>query len=67
VQCRNHPDREARVVCQKMNVGYCQECLDNCESCTDPTGYCKFRSACMTWELCKKTVKQRLREEKESA
>jgi len=31
MQCRYHPDREAGVTCQKMEIGYCQECLDNCD------------------------------------
>ena len=26
-KCRHHPDRDACVVCQKMEVAYCQECL----------------------------------------
>jgi len=58
MQCRYHPDREARVICQKMGVGYCQECLDNCEACADPCVYCKFRSSCIIWELCKKSEKR---------
>jgi len=57
MQYRYHPGREARVICQKMGVGYCQECLDNCEACTDPCRYCKSRSSCMIWELCKKSEK----------
>jgi len=28
MKCRFHPDREAKVTCQKMDLGYCQECLD---------------------------------------
>ena len=27
-KCRHHPDRDACVACQKMEVAYCQECLD---------------------------------------
>ncbi len=30
MKCRYHPDRDAKVVCQKMGVGYCQEGLDDC-------------------------------------
>jgi hypothetical protein len=56
--CKNHPEREAIVKCQKMDIGYCQECLDNCEACTDPCGYCKFRSSCIIWELCKRSPKR---------
>ncbi len=58
MQCRYHPDRESRVKCQKMDIGYCQECLDNCEACTDPCGYCKFRWGCIIWELCRKSDKR---------
>jgi len=65
MQCRYHTDREARVVCQKMSVGYCQECLDNCEACTDPCVYCKDRPSCIIWELCRKSEK-RYRLEKEA-
>ncbi|MEW5736258.1 MAG: hypothetical protein AB1921_15535 [Thermodesulfobacteriota bacterium] len=64
MQCRNHPDREARVRCEKMQVGYCEDCLDNCEACTDPCGYCKFRSSCIIYDQCKKSDKaKRLKEE----
>jgi hypothetical protein len=55
--CKNHPERAARVQCQKMAVGYCQECLDNCEACTEPCGYCKFRTGCIIYELCKRSDK----------
>jgi hypothetical protein len=41
-----------------MEIGYCQECLENCEACTDPCGYCKFRTQCVIWELCKKSEKK---------
>lgn len=58
MNCRNHPDREARVQCQKMSIGYCQQCLDECEACTDPCGYCKFRGGCIIWELCRKSDKR---------
>ena len=49
--CRFHPERAAYVVCQKHEVGYCQECLDACRACTDPCLYCKFRPGCVIWEL----------------
>jgi len=52
------PDREAKVTCENMGIGYCQECLDNCEACTDPCMYCKFRQSCITWELCWKSEKR---------
>ena len=53
MKCRFHPDREARVTCQKMETGYCQECLETIETCTDPSGYCKFRPQCIIWERCR--------------
>ncbi len=53
MNCRYHPDREARVVCQKMLVGYCRECLDNGVECADPSNYCKFRPQCVIHELTK--------------
>ncbi len=56
--CKNHPDRDAVVSCQKMDIWYCQECLDNCEACTDPCGYCKFRPQCIIWELCRRSEKR---------
>jgi hypothetical protein len=62
--CKYHPEREARVQCQKMGIGYCTECLDACEACTEPCGYCKFRTGCVIYELCRKSDKaKRLRDE----
>lgn len=58
MKCLFHEDRDAYVKCQKMEIGYCQECLENCEACTDPCGYCKFRPQCVIWELCKKSDKR---------
>lgn len=58
MNCRFHPERDARVTCQKMDIGYCQECLDNCEACTEPCGYCKFRPQCIIWELCRRSEKR---------
>ncbi len=58
MQCANHPEREAIVQCQKMTVGYCQECLDACDACTSPGGYCKFRPQCIIWELCRKSARR---------
>ncbi len=53
MNCRYHPEREARVVCQKMLLGYCDECLDNGVECADPSNYCKFRPQCVIHELSK--------------
>jgi hypothetical protein len=61
-KCRHHPDRNACVLCQKMEVAYCQECLDNCRACTDPCLYCKFRQSCVIWELCRKEARKRCKE-----
>jgi len=58
MQCRFHPEREAYMTCQKMLIGYCLECFDTCESCTDPSGYCKFRTQCIIWEKYRKSEKQ---------
>jgi len=62
-KCVNHPDRRAVIQCFKMDMGYCQECLDDCEACTDPCTYCKFRPQCVIWELCRKSDKRYEREE----
>ncbi len=40
-----------------MQVHHCQECLDNCEACTDPCGYCKHRTQCIIYEMCRKSEK----------
>lgn len=65
--CRFHPDREARIHCQKMDYYYCQECLDECKACTDPCVYCKFRPGCLIWELCRKEAKKRCQEARAAA
>jgi len=65
MDCKYHPGREAFVQCQKMMIGYCQECLENCEACTDPCTYCKFRGQCIIWEMCRKS-KKRYRLEREA-
>ena len=61
--CRNHPDREAFVTCQKHLVGLCHECLDSDPTCMDPELYCKFRSQCVINEL----MKERLRESRRAS
>jgi hypothetical protein len=54
VYCRNHPDREADVLCQKNGTrGYCRECLDEGVPCFDPDIYCKFRTQCIIWALAR--------------
>ncbi|MCG6880024.1 MAG: hypothetical protein LJE96_12870 [Deltaproteobacteria bacterium] len=63
MHCRNHPNREAVIPCQKHLTGYCSECLENGISCTDPSIYCKFRPQCVIWELGRKDRKKALFEE----
>ncbi|MBC7358093.1 MAG: hypothetical protein H5U10_06115 [Desulfacinum sp.] len=60
-RCRFHPEREAVVRCEKYLYGYCQECVDACDACTDPELYCRHRQACMIWELCRREIKKRRR------
>ena len=54
-KCVKHPDRDSVIKCLKMDFGYCGECLDNCDACTDPCTYCKHRGQCVIWELCRKS------------
>lgn len=65
MNCRFHPDRNAEVVCNKMEYGYCRECLDSCQACTDPEIYCRHRTSCVIWEMCRRQVRQ-LRNRKKS-
>jgi hypothetical protein len=58
MKCRFHSDREAEVICNKMEYGYCRECLDDCRACTDPEIYCRHRTACVIWEMCRKQVRR---------
>ncbi len=58
MKCRFHPDREVEVVCNKMEYGYCRECLDKCQACTDPEIYCRHRTSCFIWEMCRKQVRR---------
>ena len=58
MKCRFHSDREAEVVCNKMEYGYCRECLDDCRACTDPEIYCRYRTSCVIWEMCRKQVRR---------
>jgi hypothetical protein len=55
MRCRNHPDREAAAICQKLGTGFCAECcdclnLEQCCACLDPQVYCTFRTQCLIWE-----------------
>jgi hypothetical protein len=66
MKCRFHPEREAKVICYKMEYGYCQECLESCDACTDPDLYCKHRSSCVIWENCRRKIKEKRAECKEA-
>jgi hypothetical protein len=59
MDCKHHPGREARVQCQKMKIGYCLDCLEDCMACTDPCGYCQFRQGCIIWEKCRRSQRRR--------
>lgn len=55
MRCRNHPEREAVAVCQKLGSGFCAECCAcrdalRCCACLDPQVYCAFRTQCLVWE-----------------
>jgi len=50
MNCITHPYRKAFSICQKYNLGYCRECC----TCTDPKGYCKYRTRCIAWQICKR-------------
>jgi len=65
MKCRNHPDREAIGVCQKHEMGFCQECceclnIDHCCDCIDPKLYCKFRDQCIIWEMSRDRRKREI-------
>ena len=63
MHCRNHPDRDAVVLCQKHQTGYCGQCLENGVTCTDPTIYCKFRTQCVIWEMGREDRKKAVLEQ----
>lgn len=55
MNCRNHPDRDATALCQKLGIGFCTECCRcpdaaACCGCLDPKVYCQFRTQCLVWE-----------------
>ena len=55
MNCNHHPDRAAFSICQKYNQGYCEECC----TCADPIGYCRYRTQCVAWQVCRKNAKKR--------
>ncbi len=46
--CVKHPDRVAKLFCQKTGRWLCDECGAHCDA---PKAYCKFRTACVIWAL----------------
>jgi hypothetical protein len=55
MKCINHPDRNAFSICQKYNLGYCKVCC----ACRDPKAYCKYRTQCIGWQVCKRRKEDR--------
>jgi hypothetical protein len=58
MKCRNHPEREAVAVCQKLGTGFCATCCEcpdaaACCGCLDPAVYCQFRTGCLIWEAAR--------------
>lgn len=60
--CRFHPDRNTMVYCSKHEWGYCEECLASCRACTDPELYCRYRTSCIIWEMCRETIRRKRRD-----
>lgn len=55
MNCENHPDRAVVAVCEKQQVGFCEECcacedVVECCACRDPKLHCQFRTQCLIWE-----------------
>jgi hypothetical protein len=62
MECRRHPEEEAKAVCEKFGVGYCRLCCDDPDlpegcGCSSPRQHCKFRSQCLVWEMSRKRRK----------
>ncbi len=62
MNCIRHPKRPAFSICQKFSQGYCEECC----TCTDPKGYCKFRTQCIGWNVCRSKGKRAKGEKEET-
>ena len=63
MKCRNHPDRDAAAICQKLGAGFCRECCEcrdvaACCGCLDPQVYCTFRTQCLIWEMSRQRRKK---------
>ena len=63
---KNHPDRDAVAICQKFNIGYCEECCENAELdkehpfcyCSSPNVHCKYRPQCIIYYKSKKRSRE---------
>ena len=57
LRCKNHPDRDVYVICQKYSIGYCRECFgsDVC-CCFNPKAYCDYRQQCLIWAICEQRM-----------
>jgi len=54
MDCLRHPQRPAFSICEKFGHGYCEECCP----CSDPKGYCRYRTRCVGWRLRAKEGKR---------
>jgi hypothetical protein len=57
--CRYHPERHAVITCDKFEYGYCEQCLGDCQACTDTESYCKSRTHCVIWEHCRQVAREK--------
>jgi hypothetical protein len=55
MNCLRHPQRPAFSICEKFGHGYCEECC----TCSDPKGYCRYRTRCVGWRLWAKEGKKK--------
>ena len=51
--CRNHPDRETKLLCAKNGYYLCEECAE----CLSPEMHCQHRTACPIWFMRKQKKK----------
>ena len=57
-KCRFHPDRRGVLYCEKYEYGYCEECVAQGITCSDPKLYCKYRTHCIIWEDYRELLKK---------
>jgi hypothetical protein len=60
IKCRYHAERDARLLCNKHEYGYCEDCCEGVV-CGDPELYCRHRTQCLIWENSRETLKRRRR------